>query len=173
MPQCVQYAEAQLPELQLFSVTERLKKVGRARRLMQAQLGPMQGGQAAGSGETVCMDMRLDDEAQPKPTLAKQRIVRLRIASRVDDGRLECLARSDHLGGIPAPFVENLLEIHVRPSSLFAPATPPELFSHDRVTLWPPSHSALCGHLKFSQRNASTIATVTPSLRSPLIIPNP
>ena len=59
---------------------------------MQTQLGPMRAGQAAGAGEMVRMDLRVDNEAQPEPTLAQQRIVRLRIARRVNDGRLERLA---------------------------------------------------------------------------------
>ena len=65
----------------------------------------MRGGQAAGAGYMVRMDVRVDDMAQPEFTLAEQSSVRFRIASRVNDCRLKCPARSDHVGGTPAPFV--------------------------------------------------------------------
>src|SRR5437016_2774712 len=65
----------------------------------------------------VRVDVRVEDVAQPEFTLAQQSIVRFRIASRVNDCRLTCPARGDHVGGTPAPFVENLLEIHDRRSS--------------------------------------------------------
>ena len=44
--------------------------------------------QTAGAGDMVRMDVRVDDKMQPETTLAKQRIVRFRIARRVNDGRL-------------------------------------------------------------------------------------
>ena len=84
----------------------------------------MRGGQAAGAGDMVRMDVRVDHVAQPEFTLAQQSTVRFRIARRVNDCRLTCLARGDHVGGTPAPFVENLLEIHGRCSALILLAVP-------------------------------------------------
>src|SRR5262245_35476063 len=138
MPWGVQNAEAEWPKLQLVSVAECVKGIGRARRLMQAQLRPLRYGKTTGAGEMVRVDVRVDDVAQPELTPAQQSIVRFRLAGRVNDCRLTCLARGDHVGGAPAPFVENLFEIHEQHSDFFIRprrATGACLFSQDGVTL--------------------------------------
>src|SRR5262249_34192934 len=130
MPWGVQNAEAEWPELQLVSVAECVKWIGRARRLMQAQLRPLRCGKATGAGDMIRVDVRVDDVAQPELTPAQQSIVRFRLAGRVNDRRLTCLARGDHVGGAPAPFVENLLEIQQQNSY---PSVPPRLATEARV----------------------------------------
>src|SRR5262245_28151139 len=97
MPGGVQDAEAEWPDLQFVPVAECVEWVSRARRLVQAQLRPMRCGKAAGAGDMVRVDVRVDDVAQPEPSPAQQGVVRFRIAGRVNDCRLTCLARGDQV----------------------------------------------------------------------------
>src|SRR5262249_42115109 len=130
MPRGVQDAETKLPKLQLLPIAERAKRIGRARRFVQAQLRAMRGRKSARSGDMVRVDVRVDDVAEPELTPAQQRFVRFGVAGRVNDRRLMRLARGDQVGGAPALFVENLLEIHDRPSSL-----PPGAATEDKPVL--------------------------------------
>src|SRR5262249_50300337 len=91
----LQDPEAQLPQLQLLVVAQRMKREGRLRRFVEAELGPILRRQAARAGEMIGMNVRIDDVLQMKAALVEQPIVRLRLERRIDDRRIVRLARGD------------------------------------------------------------------------------
>ena len=108
----VHYTKPQLPQFQLLMVGKRAKRVGYSRRFVEAKLRPVLGRQSAGARNMIGMDVRIDDVSQPKPTLAKQSIVRLRLDRRIDNGRVVGASRGDNVGSASATLVQELLEVH-------------------------------------------------------------
>ena len=108
----VQDAQPELPERQLLPVVQRPERIGDLRRLVQAELGAMLGGQPARAGDVVGVDVGVDHVAQPEVALLEQRLVLLDRERRIDDRRLVGLPRRDQVGGAAAPLVEELLEVH-------------------------------------------------------------
>src|SRR5215471_2669074 len=102
----MQDSEAQLPQLKLLVVAERLRRIGHLRRFVKAELGPILGGQAARAGDMIGMNVRIDDVLQPEAALAQQSIVRLSLNRRVDNRRLVGAARGNDVGGASTAFVQ-------------------------------------------------------------------
>ena len=74
----------------------------------------MLGGEPAGAGDVVGVDVGVDHIAEAEAALREERLVLLDVDRRVDDRGLVTLAGGNQVGGAAAAFVEDLLEVHRR-----------------------------------------------------------
>lgn len=116
MPRRVQHFEAEFADLEGVPIAEAymvegILPVGPS-LLRQVELGSREGGQFAGTGEEVGMDMRFHDMGDLHPVLPGYLPVGVDIPLRVDDGGHPGLLAANEVRGLGQRAVVDMLEVH-------------------------------------------------------------